>query len=218
MESHIKELVFCEFCKNLFDEPVVLPCSNSICKKHLSDLLNADKKTIHCYFCENEHELSSDGFPLNKTIILLIERNFEKLNFGEKYKEAWESCNTVEKALNELVLVESDPKNFIKEYFQRLKTKVDLRREEVKSYVDKVSHRVINQIMGHEYDCMANLNSNSTVCKDSKIYSFKKELDNWKSELKKFVYEEQKWKEISDSALKVKKEIDSQKERTSLYY
>lgn len=54
----------CIECKNLLEYPVILPCGESICKKHI----HTDKTTFFCQVCCAEHSIPGDGFPANKAL------------------------------------------------------------------------------------------------------------------------------------------------------
>ena len=43
----------CKTCKEIYEDPIELPCSNTICKSHFNDF-----KQSKCSFCLQYHEMS----------------------------------------------------------------------------------------------------------------------------------------------------------------
>ena len=76
----MNSLIECLMCKNKFEQPVLLPCGHTVCKKH-STLNNQ----ISCAECDQTHEIPKKGFPENKLADRLIQYEFDQLDFGPDY-------------------------------------------------------------------------------------------------------------------------------------
>ena len=67
---YFKGLLTCEYCKNVFDRPVLLPCGETVCFKHVKDMYkeDTDGHLIICFFCGCEHNVFIRGgyFPPNR--------------------------------------------------------------------------------------------------------------------------------------------------------
>ena len=48
----VKKAIKCVNCLEVLKSPVLLPCSHSICDKHVTD---SDKETIKCGLCKVDH-------------------------------------------------------------------------------------------------------------------------------------------------------------------
>jgi len=50
--TYIRSLVTCKLCRKVFDDPITLPCSNSVCRKHLNVMGKNG-----CIFCDQWHNI-----------------------------------------------------------------------------------------------------------------------------------------------------------------
>ena len=69
--------ILCPCCKNIFSDPVTLPCGKSICKSHVLDSLTtrSNQKYLNCPLCKNEHQTDQNGsFPCNLKIDDLVKK------------------------------------------------------------------------------------------------------------------------------------------------
>ena len=68
--------ILCSYCKDVFNEPVTLPCGQNICKCHIEEFLsNQNKKLFKCMLCKVDHQTDSNGsFPLNINISDLVKK------------------------------------------------------------------------------------------------------------------------------------------------
>lgn len=87
----LQELLECPICMNLFDNPLVLPCQHTFCKKCIISLQQNDttnrNNTIDCPICREKHKLQNgiEGLSANYTMKRLIE--LESMSAAEKEKE-----------------------------------------------------------------------------------------------------------------------------------
>ena len=60
--------VICNYinCNKIFNNPVILPCGNRICKEHVDELIQEIKeengKYVECLFCKDQHKIKKNGF------------------------------------------------------------------------------------------------------------------------------------------------------------
>ena len=76
----LQELLECPICMNTFENPHVLPCQHTFCKKCISSLKknaanSSTSESISCPICRESHVLSKglDGLTANYTMKRLIE-------------------------------------------------------------------------------------------------------------------------------------------------
>jgi hypothetical protein len=81
----LEDLLECPICYNQFENPHVLPCQHTFCKKCLNPLFNATTKSLDCPLCRKKHTLLQglESLSTNLTINRLIE-----LEVAEKNKAA----------------------------------------------------------------------------------------------------------------------------------
>ena len=107
----INNLKTCEYCNREFETPVrlikiytrrdliiyfkvILPCGETCCKKHISDMFKEDHyNIIICFFCNEEHHYSDkkNFYPENKLINKLIDLNAKSLDIEKCITESVDS-------------------------------------------------------------------------------------------------------------------------------
>ncbi len=121
----INSLFNCQLCNQFFEDPVTLPCGETVCKSHC-DRISNDK----CLFCSEIHITPKNGFLVNKVIKAQLEFQFNKINLNftqfNDYKKILENLN---KDLKEFETIHNDPCSYIYEYFSEITRQVDLRKE-----------------------------------------------------------------------------------------
>ena len=124
--------LICEYecCKLILENPVALPCGNTLCREHLTEL---NDKFI-CYFCKEEHLIPANGFVINKTTNKIVNNYFQLNPLRTKIKELFEELNESIEDYQKL-----DPNVYVFDYFGEIRNKVDLHREELKKEIDQRS-------------------------------------------------------------------------------
>lgn len=143
----IKETIKCKICQNIYAEPVLLPCDNTICKEHISE------KSFNCSFCLNNHSIGQE-FKLNLLIQSVIDSN-KYLNEQEKLlKSDLVNLDTdMESLTKELELVEAGFGLLVYEHFSSMINKIDIQRETEKLKIDNHSNTMIARIREYEETC-----------------------------------------------------------------
>jgi hypothetical protein len=142
----VKNLFDCEQCNQLLVDPVTLLCGYSVCKRHLDELLENTPKelnTFECELCKEKHSIQEDGFAINKIIQNALNIKLSTLKLNPVYEECKTEINEARMNIQMIENLDKDPENFIFEYFEELKRKVDLRRETLKLELDNCSDEII---------------------------------------------------------------------------
>ena len=71
-----EKFLFCSFCNNKFDHPILLPCNESICFKHVEEI--ESNKSIDCPICSECHTIPENGFPPDAKRELLLSVNIKQ--------------------------------------------------------------------------------------------------------------------------------------------
>ena len=141
----------CDFCHQILDDPISLPCGETVCKSHSNEITRTN-----CVFCSINHKLPRHGFPSNKKLKSQLELKANRINSNfsqfNDYKRIIEDLN---KKLKEIESMQQDPENYIYEYFNELTRQVDVRRETLFEGIQRYSEEVIDQIEKLKADCMA---------------------------------------------------------------
>ena len=177
----LKKALSCNFCQEILEEPVFLPCSESTCLKHIEAMKTFD--IINCHFCNEQHIIPEMGFPKDIRMAQLIANDFHKIDFGEAHKKALNSCKELEKMIDKMQSLTENPETFINEYYDKIINEIDIFREENKLIIDKWHENCFNDIQKYKNECLANLKKEFTA-QNQNIKKFESYLDFWQQKLK----------------------------------
>ena len=203
----LRHVFKCDYCDQIFEEPIILPCGNKICKKDLSELLISEQK-LKCVFCNEEHKEPVEGFPLDQHLQNLLDLNINQLEFGPIYNSGKRHLKKLIEKFKEVDLIRNDPQNYIYNYFSDLRIQVELRREEMKNKIDDYSNEIIESIDKFEKECRET---------SQKIDELTRELEVSKQTLNKLIQEfdsfdinDKKSSDITYKANELKPKLHSQ--------
>ena len=133
-----------EDCNLIYENPVTVPCGNSLCQQHLDEF---DEK-FNCPFCFDVHQKPSTS---SLAMIKMIDSHFELDPLRKMAKESFNKLNTI---IEEYKTIE--PEVYVYDYFADIRNKVELHREEVKKEIDDKSDEIIQQLKEKEEECKLN--------------------------------------------------------------
>ena len=192
-------------CKLILENPVNLPCGNSICKHHFEQISKSGEK-YDCFFCQELHEIPKNGFGVNKILALLIQKYLESDPMRKKIIESYQNLLESIKSYDTIV-----PDSYFYEYFEEIRIKVDLHREELIKEINDRSDEIIKLLKDKEQAC--NLNSQKMLPKVNlnRIESWKRELrtaEKTEHELNKLLNDiDDKKTEIERKAKQIKNDL-----------
>ena len=89
----ILKAIECSNCHQIMSEPVILPCSHSICKEHV----DKTNPTIRCIKCNETHSLPRSGmFPRSEALENIISINLTESSMVRLYNKMSVSCKQLE--------------------------------------------------------------------------------------------------------------------------
>ena len=139
---NMKENLTCKYCNKVYNEPITLPCGDSLCKQHINELLSIDdSNTFLCPFCNKQN--LNQNFTVSKTIQYLLDMEAHNFTIDPKYERVFTDFKTEIRNLEALL---NEPENFIYEEINELKRQVDLDREKTKSEIDRLANGLIEQL------------------------------------------------------------------------
>ncbi len=119
--SLLIELLKCKICKSILDDPVLIPCGESVCACHITtgEFLKSRHSDV-CLICEQIHQAPIEGYSKNRTLDLVIDIIIE-INDEEVIKEKSYSNfpkpflieNAAQKTLNSSKTVSQNKQNTI---------------------------------------------------------------------------------------------------------
>src|SRR5690606_15275267 len=107
-ESMIKSVLTCPICKQLFDDPKLLPCGDTFCHECILSLVKStdDNKQVQCTECSQVHQMPHNGFTsirlfeqFNKQKPSHVYRGKRVKKLTELLESANEKCNELESSL-----------------------------------------------------------------------------------------------------------------------
>lgn len=196
----VRTLFNCDQCDELLVDPVTIACGNSVCKRHLEELMenSSCKKTFKCEVCHKKHGVPEDGFIVSKRIQNALDI---KLN-NMKLSASFYACrNKIEQVIECAAKVESiskDSETFISNYFEDIKRHADLKRKTLQQIIELNFHKVIETVEKTKIECIK-------LSKDSKqlsqnIQSLKLELKELTTKFDTFEIDELDYDDLQNSA------------------
>ena len=145
----IRSVLTCKICNDIYNKPISLPCSKTMCQSHVEELTRRDGKlsAIRCVFCKNEHEIPANGFPenemasgfLNSRISLSKQATELKIELDKAFVEANDVVKEYEREQKQV-------EQFATEHFQGIKSKIDTHKESIKVQLDKIADQMKHEI------------------------------------------------------------------------
>lgn len=211
--QNVNELLKCKFCQQNFKGvPIILSCcGETICSIHLDEInSNNKRKLFNCPCCETEHDMENKKFVTNKAVEQLTNSKF---NFGDVYEKAEKECKKLNKTIEKLNHLKTDPKNFVFEYISKLKNQVDLRKEKLKEEIEELSDQMIKKLEDFEKECYENLVKQKLAEKnDALLKKAQKNIGQWYEDSKLMSLTESQRKEIICNAKKIDIELQNVKQ------
>lgn len=213
-------LVQCPICEKTLQNPVILPCSHSICKSHVMNKRDMSTSAhISCPICHLIHDIPEKGFISNSIVEALLERKFDKIDLGPEHKVANKSFIYLKELSDEFKRMRDDPELEIDRVVSELRNKIDLVREVLKSEIDEESLKLIRELEEYERKRKSELSSqNFIVPKETK--EFINELENdlavWEAEINTFERNVERWREIHEVTIRKCKQLGLECEKMKM--
>jgi len=68
-----KSSLTCSFCSKIFQDPIELPCSHSLCKQHLAETNVLKQNKIKCIECKQDFQVKDSELKLNNFLKKLLD-------------------------------------------------------------------------------------------------------------------------------------------------
>ena len=131
----IKKELTCQYCNEIYKNPITLACGDSICKHHIQELIsNSSINKFNCPLCNKENP--NQELNPNKILEKLIKIELHEFKINPIYETV---LNNLKTEIGNLEAIVKDPENYIYEEISELKRRVDLDREKIKSEIDDYS-------------------------------------------------------------------------------
>jgi hypothetical protein len=207
----IESALKCAECKAFLECPIILPCSDSICKKHIK---TDDDKEYHCLHCDATHVTPSSGFPENKSLRILLEAKIQQTIFGQQYKSASCSLQNLHKVIDDLRLFQTDPYYIVSKKINELKIETHIVRDQFKLSIDAKADTLIKELDEYEQECKRLVSSSDLLSKRLARLAtdidglVKGELEKWHQSLNCFDSDEKEWRLIQEKSDRYRNQLE----------
>ena len=205
--DQVKHFLDCDHCNNLLVDPVTIVCGYNVCKKHLDELVenSSEARKFRCLVCPKQHTIPEEGFVVNGRFQKQLDMELNKFIPSQAFEDCKQIINDARDYVSKIEALEKDPEFYIYEYFEDIKRKVDLRREEIKLRVDSCSDEMIRSIENSKENCVRLAKEGRRLKMD--INKQKKVLDELLERFDRFDIDEKEFEEIKESVVLLNRRI-----------
>ena len=189
----ILRAIKCKKCDSYLVDPVLLPCSHSICQRHIDLAGIINKRKIKCGKCSKDHVIPRSGFIHIDALSAIMNTRIGESTWNAIYEEAYQLCQTLEECVSNVEDVLKDPMSLQRDEINELEQSMVKLSDEVKRKNARELNRILDKT--EEYKSAGNpmqLNKMSpdynAVLKNlsDKLKVAKDLLTHWNIELNKF--------------------------------
>lgn len=205
-------MFICKFCLDIYEKPVILPCGNLLCSKHIDKFLKSKtSQSILCYHCDRKHDINKQGLIVDERITQLIELKIHELNLGTAHRAAIISCQNVESLITQHKSLNQNPNNFIDAFFNKLKKEINIKRIEMIAMVDDSYRKSLKEIECFENECKNNPDKDKNILgSNSLVVICEAKLKEWYQVLRVPNLDlESNWKELKFEADREIQKLDT---------
>lgn len=205
-KHYFKDMLTCEYCKKVFENPVLLPCGETICAKDVKNMYKEDtnQHLIICFFCGCVHNLFIRGshLPPNRLVNKFLSNNLAHFSLGKTYENAKQSIEIVKNKLNEFEKLTNNPAQYLYEFFEAIETQIKHKNENLKMLSDVKCENMLKDLNLFKNECQSSLDMAIKKCladkmEKDKLHEIGSLLGKWSDELNKPVgLNENMWNKI----------------------
>ena len=163
-QNQILSVLNCSKCSKEFDEPRLLPCGNTVCNECILTLTNKKKSnsnTFQCTICADEHLIPSKGFPINKSLLKVIEQKPKEVFRGKVVEEFKLNLEIISKKKERFEFQLNNGIDTIKEKCMNLRCDVHASSEKAILRIVNFTDSMISEINKYENECISSFQTTS---------------------------------------------------------
>ena len=172
--------IICTLCNTRLESPIILPCLETICEKHVNEMKTDSAEKIKCLSCKEEHKIPEDGFMRDE----LLEKIISDKNQIDLGKIPANKCNDLRNTIDQLRAITQDPENFLYEYFKKITNQIDIHKEIIISKIEQHYDKLLKEIQTYQENFKSKLNKNFET-QNKIINDAENHLDLWQNKLEK---------------------------------
>ena len=148
----IDSLIHCSNCKCLLEDPIMLPCGNTICAKHIRVAFQK-KEPFNCDHCKQSHPTLNCTYPPCALAKRIIQSKLRQLDLCENYQVTNKAYTDLKEIVEEYEVNKTNPTKFFSSYFGNVRTEIETLRDNLKVQIDKLCIKLLNEINGYQKEC-----------------------------------------------------------------
>jgi hypothetical protein len=150
-EKELNNIFDCNNCKQIFDEPRILPCGFSICSSCVANIHFYADNTFNCSLCSKKHVLPEEGFPVNRSLISLKSIDPVLIKQIELFQQ---SLDRIKETIIQLSFTINNSDEQIQEHCMNIKNDIQLTKEEAIEHISDLSEQLIQDVNEYERKCI----------------------------------------------------------------
>ena len=213
-QEQILQFLVCSNC-SLIDEPRLLPCGNTICNDCVAILnsSNPDSNAFTCSMCCDEHVIPAKGFPINKSLLGIIELKPKEVYRGKIVDEFQTNLEYIDRKKAEMDFYLNFGEELIKKHCENLRKQVLDAATSAMLKIKQFALLMTVEILKYEKECLVytatcDLNFVNVLkkkCFQETINQLDEFDEEWTGYLNKFNYDEDAVIKANELALELKK-------------
>jgi len=151
-KNQVDEVLICEYCNQIIDQPKILPCFETICSfcEQSIEIINDNK--FECFICKEIHEMPKNGLPFNKKLLKMLSIKPTKVSRGKAFDANQKTLNEIETKHSRIKRGIENSNDLIIEHCMDLKSDVQLKVNEIILQVNDLGASKIEQINDYEQE------------------------------------------------------------------
>ena len=218
-QNQILNILNCSKCLKEFDEPRLLPCGNTVCNNCITILTrsrNPMAKYFECAMCLDEHVMPIKGFPINKSLLKLLEQKPKQVYRGKLVEEFEANLESIRAKNQQLEFDLNNADDKIKEHCMNLRCQVHAAADIAILKINELSDSMFAEINEYERECIRSFQLHQVKEFNAlKIERFKQRIvkvdtfyKKWSAYLKNVQLDEEAVTEANKLALKFDKKAN----------
>jgi hypothetical protein len=156
-----KSSLTCSYCSKIFNDPIELPCSHNLCKRHLVEKVVVTENRIKCGECKKDFEVKDNDF---KSIKILKKQLDDHVYFSDEEislkKQIEDSIRQFFQMYEQFTLKKTTLDLDVHNHFTEIRFQLDEHREKLKQKIDDIYMEMIDKTKAFEATYLKSLEDN----------------------------------------------------------
>ena len=130
----------CSYCSKILQDPILLPCDDSICCVHLSEKAIVNANRIKCNKCKQEHQIKENQFrSINEFKKLITDHSYLSEEEISLKQELEKSIRKFFETYDQFTQNETKLETIVLKHFEEMRSQIDQHRDKLKEKIDQTA-------------------------------------------------------------------------------